>query len=322
MHKAIIVIFILLNSNLYLSHNIYLNMKKSIYQAVLLIIMIATGLSGCKKPETSNIGTNASLFWKKDSIQITEIISEKANQYQTVGHHGPAVENEFFALRMYFNNSGAIDVYSKKNIGLELEKGLWYPDSAMQVNGYGSDQYKVGSTIGLGGIRLWDGENVIEPIATKGRIARVFDEGPCSIMEMVALGVLYKKDSIDLLTRVSIFSGNRFARVDGFALCDQPVQFVTGINFHEGHDVFQADGFVGTWGKHPEDVALKPAELGAAIRYGEDVIVQKNKTDKQVLLISKPLKQIRSYITTASSKEQNINTLQAFKKLVESHNMH
>ncbi len=286
-----------------------------------LFSMVVVSVSACQEKDNSNSGTEASLFWKKDSLQVNEIISEKANQYQTIGHHGPAIENVYFALRMYFNNSGAIDVYSKQQTALELKRAYWYPDSSQQVNGYGSDQYKVGKTLGLGGIRLWDGENVINPVATKGRIARIADEGPCSIMEMMSLGVPYKNDTIDLLTRVSIFADNRFARVDAFALCNQEVQFVTGINFHTNHHVLQEEGYIISWGKHPEDVALDPAELGAAICYDMAGFVQINNTDNQVLLISKPTKQLRTYITTASSKEKNINTVGAFTKLVKNYKM-
>ncbi len=286
---------------------------------VTLFGMAILAVSACQELNKPTSGTDASLFWKKDSVQLTEIVSEKANQYQTVGHHGPAIENEYFGLRLYFNNSGAIDVYSKQHEGLELKRAFWYPDSAMQVNGYGSDQYKVGGSLGLGGIRLWDGENVVKPVATKGRIARIADEGPCSIMEMAALGVPYKNDTIDLLTRVSIFAGNRFARVDAFALCDQEVQFVTGINYHEDHQVVHEEGYILSWGKHPEDVALNPAELGAAIFYYEDDFLQKKNTGNQVLLISKPAKQLKTYLTSASSKEKNINTLEAFKELAKNY---
>ena len=57
--------------------------------------------------------TATSLFWRADSLQVSEIVSQQAVQYNFVGHHGPAVENSHCALRIYFNDSGAIDVYSK-----------------------------------------------------------------------------------------------------------------------------------------------------------------------------------------------------------------
>ena len=67
---------------------------------------------------TASAQTAHSLFWRSDSLQVDEIVSETANQYKKVGHHGPAVENTYMALRIYFNDSGAIDVYSKSGRGM------------------------------------------------------------------------------------------------------------------------------------------------------------------------------------------------------------
>ena len=64
--------------------------------------------------------TASSLFWRSDSLQVKEIVSETGDQYRKIGHHGPAVENSHMALRIYFNDSGAIDVYSKSGRGMEL----------------------------------------------------------------------------------------------------------------------------------------------------------------------------------------------------------
>lgn len=49
--------------------------------------------------------TDVSLFWRKDSLQQTEIFSAEGDLYRLVGHHGPAIENKFMALRLYFNHS-------------------------------------------------------------------------------------------------------------------------------------------------------------------------------------------------------------------------
>ncbi len=84
-------------------------------------------------------------------------------------HHGPAIENEWMGLRLYFSEIAAIDVYSKSNLGLELRQGRWYPTPSQQKNGWGSDYYKVGSTVGLGGVRLWDGDKVVslDPVSNR-----------------------------------------------------------------------------------------------------------------------------------------------------------
>ena len=112
--------------------------------------------------------TATSLFRLTDSLQVSEIASSRAVQYYSTGHHGPAIENSACALRIYFNDSGAIDVYSKSGARMELLEYLWYPDSRQQEEeGAGRDEYLVGRTLGLGGIALWDGNEVVRLKATK-----------------------------------------------------------------------------------------------------------------------------------------------------------
>ena len=136
--------------------------------------------------------TATSLFWRSDSLQVNEIVSETGDQYRKVGHHGPAIENSHMILRLYFNDSGAIDLYSKSGRGMELERYLWYPDAEQQAAGAGVDGYIVGKTVGCGGIALWDGEKEVKLVATKGRTARVGDTKKGSYVEMIAYGVEYK----------------------------------------------------------------------------------------------------------------------------------
>jgi hypothetical protein len=50
---------------------------------------------------------------------VEEISDPSGDLFRTIGHHGPAVENEWLALRIYFDFKTAIDVYSKVTPGLE-----------------------------------------------------------------------------------------------------------------------------------------------------------------------------------------------------------
>jgi len=132
----------------------------------------------------SQNNTDVSLFMKKHpEKQLGEVSSESGDMYKTLGHHGPAIENEFMALRLYFNYKAAIDVYSKTKPGLELSKAKWYTSPEQQKQGWGADYYKVGETIGLGGVRLWDGEKVLHLNPVSGRYSRVVKEGMVSFVE-------------------------------------------------------------------------------------------------------------------------------------------
>jgi len=149
--------------------------------------------------------------------------------------------------------------------------------------------YQAGETVGLGGIRLWDGEKVVNLNPVSERSARVVKEGMVSFIEMLSKDVPYKNRKVDILVRVTVYSGIRKAKVEAMALSDENVQFVTGINYFEGQKTSWEDNYLLVWGEHPEDVAAEKVELGAAITFNPDDFVERTDDGQQKLLISKHL---------------------------------
>jgi len=262
--------------------------------------------------------TEVSLFLRSDSLYIEDVASESGDLFQSLGHHGPAIENEWLGLRLYFDQKAAIDVYSKAKPGLELLEAKWYPTPEQQENGWGADYYKAGTTVGLGGVRLWDGEKVVPLEPVTKRYAKVVKEEISSYMEMLSEGVPYKDGKVDVRVRVTVFSGKREAKVEASVLGDDPVQFVTGINYWDGQEVIKGDNYIATWGLHPEDVAAETIELGAAFIYKPGDYVKAIDDSTQHLLVSKPVRTLATWITAASEKETEINTLDKLKAHVES----
>lgn len=288
--------------------DVIINFIKMKYLLIICIAVISASIS------TAQNNTDISLKWKESDKQETIIESETGDLFDKLAHHGPAIENEFLGLRLYFNYKCAIDVYNKTRPGLELEEGGWYPTPEQQQEGWGADQYKAGSTVGCGGIRLWDGEKVVFLDPVSKRTARVGKEANISYMEMLSEGVPYKGDSIDVLIRVTVFSGIRAAKVEAFALSDKPVQFLTGINHHPDTKTKEGANYICTWGIHPEDVAAYQLAIGAAILFNPDDFVSMNKEEKEYQLISKPAKYLETWISSSCEKEQELNT---FEKLIE-----
>lgn len=257
--------------------------------------------------------TDVSLFLRSDSTRyLDHVSSESGDLYNALGHHGPAIENEWLGLRLYFDKKAAIDVYSKANRGLELCRYRWYPTPEEQLKGKGADYYKVGPTVGLGGIRLWDGEKVIPLDPVSNRSARVVKEGAGSFMEMLSEDVPYRNGNVDILVRVTVYSGLRKAKVEAFALSDEQVEFVTGINYHPGQQVVVEEDCIFTWGLHPEDVAAEKVELGAAIFLNPDDYSRRMDDGNQHIFISKPSRYLSYWISSANGKEPVINTLDRF----------
>jgi hypothetical protein len=261
--------------------------------------------------------TDISLMWKNSDKQETQISSETGNLYNDVAHHGPAIENEWIGLRFYFDQKVSIDVYNKTRKGLELKEAKWYPTVEQQKQGWGADQYKVGSTVGCGGVRLWDGEKEVFLNPVSKRTAHVRKEANISYMEMLSEDIPYKGDTIDVLVRATVFSGIRAAKVEAFALCDEPVQFFTGLNYHPRTETKQGKNYICTWGIHPEDVAAFEVNIGAAIIFNPDDFTSIQKEEKQYVLISKPTKYLETWISSSSEKESELNSMEKFVNYLE-----
>lgn len=258
--------------------------------------------------------TSVSLFWRSDSLQVSEIVSDVGNQYKKVGHHGPAVENSHMALRIYFNDSGAIDLYSKSGRGMELDEYKWYPSPEKQEElGLGCDEYRVGKTVGLGGIALWDGEKEVKLVASKGRTARVGKTKKGAYAEMIAYGVEYKGETVDVSIRIDMTDKDRVARITATELSGKKVSFLTGVNFHEGQRVVVEDEYVSVWGVHPADVSQSPIPIGAGMFFAPKLFSTVEKTDNMVRLISKPASEISTRVVAASTKEAELNSARRFE---------
>lgn len=286
-----------------------MNRPSLIYAAALLLTITAA---------TAGAQTARSLFMRSDSLEVPEIVSPEPVIYNKVGHHGPAVENRASAFRLYFNDSGAIDVYSKSGKQMELEKYLWYPtEQQQQEEGAGCDEYMVGKTVGLGGIALWDGEKEVK-LEAERRTGRVGATRRGSYAEIIAYGVPYMGEKVDISMRIDVRNRSRVARVTARELNGREVRFLTGVNYHPGHVLgTERRGRLWTWGTHPADVSQAPIPLGAAIFFRPSRFGAPEKTADMLRIISKPCRRIRTRIVAASTKEEELGTLEKFKAYVE-----
>ena len=275
-------------------------------------IRIFTILLLCFIASVASAQTARSLFRLSDSLQVIEVASELPCIAEELGHEGPAIENSHMALRMRFDDSGAIDVYSKSGRGMELMQYLWATTKGQcDTLHVGYDAYEVGATLGLGGVALWDGNEVVRLDATKGRTAKVGDTGKGVYMEMVSYGVPYKGEYVDISVRVDVVAKSRVAVVTAKELSGSKVNFVTGVNYHPGQKVMETPGVVSVWGPHP--VGEGAFAVGAGMLYSEKLFQTSEKTEDMVRLISKPSSKVSMKIISASTKEAELNNAKRFE---------
>ena len=194
-----------------------------------------------------------------------------------------------------------------------LESYGWYPTAQQQEEGAGCDEYMVGKTVGLGGIALWDGEKEVKLTATKGRTARVGHTKSGSYAEMIAYGVPYQEDTVDISIRIDMTRRTRDAQVTATELSGKPVMFLTGVNYHHGQTVKCGDGFIFAWGVHPADVAESPVPVGAGMFFRPSDFGPMEVTEDMVRIVSKPTSSICTTVVAASTKEAELNTVRRFE---------
>lgn len=276
----------------------------------LILVLSALALTYVSMAQTA-----VSLFWKSDSLQVSEVVSETADLYDELGHGGPAVENSHMILRLLFNDSGAVDVYSKSGRGMELARYGWYPTAEQQeLERAGADAYEVGNTIGCGGFALWDGEKEVRLVANRGRTARVGETKKGSYVEMTAYGVEYMGDLVDIMVRIDVNVKSRLASVSAKELSGKKVRFLTGVNFHEGQKVIVDKKHVAVWGQHPVEGTAFP--VGAAVLFSDKAFPTVERTGDMVRIISEPAEEVKTRILASSTKEAELNSAKRFEEYV------
>ena len=90
------------------------------------------------------------------------------------------------------------------------------------------------------------------------------------------------------------------------------MQFLTGINYHEGETVVIGESYAYVWGVHPANVSENPKPVGAGISFNSKKFESVTKTENMVRLVSLPASSVTTKLTGASTKEAELNTAKRF----------
>ena len=232
---------------------------------------------------------NAQMWWKNEDKSLSErdtLFSFKDDMYRKLHHHGPAIESDKAAYRVYFDKKQTIDTYGKKAEQLELRRSMWYSTPEQLAEGFGHDNLRVFGSIGVGVLKGWDAEKGMPHITDfKRREARVVAKGPVrAIMEMRVEGWNYCGRELNMTSRYIIYAGHSDVvvqnRLEGNF---EGLTFVTGVMKMRDTRVLRGKRAVAQIGAdHPENDYNKwPMETVAlAVALPEGVQVLSQQDDK------------------------------------------
>lgn len=179
---------------------------------------------------------------------------------------GVGWESDLVAYRLYLDERMAVDIFGKKTPGPVLDKIGQGVDNYHDMAPWGMDIFKVGETVGIGGVgRLRDGK--AGQLGASTIHAEVLESGrDTAIVEVVNTGLSEGKST--LRTRYAIRRGSALTRVTAVG-DSQGGALLTGLVKHDGVEVIAsppgADGwaYLATYGKQ----SLAGDGLGIAVFY-------------------------------------------------------
>lgn len=221
-----------------------------------------------------------------------------SNIYNQMHHHGPAMESELVAYRLYFDHKQTVDIYGKFNKGFEIKDSQFYPTDEQLARGFGDDVLRVGGSCGAGALKGWNGQKAvhIEPVNTLTE--RIIAYGPVrTISEIEVTDWQYQGSELNMTTRYTLYAGHRDLKIEAFF--DTPLKdqvFCTGVQDIQG-SVSHSDhqGLIACWGRDwPVNDTVKYAkETVGLATYIPQKYVKAEVKDKP------------NYLYTVSAKEEN-----------------
>ena len=227
----------------------------------------------------------------KQNLYISELtVDNGTNPYWCLHHHGAAFENNMVAYRIYFDHRQTVDIYGKYKKRLELKETQFYPDNTQKATGYGDDVLWVGSTLGLGTLRGWDGKQPTMLENVDKRSQKIIARGPIrTIVEVKDKGWTPQgmTHPIDMTALYTLYAGRRECSIDvTFNKPAKGYSFSTGIiNVKNSTEYSDNKGLRGCWGTDwpvsaKDSAGHKRETVGLGIYIPSEYIVSEEPANK------------------------------------------
>lgn len=227
-------------------------------------------------------------------------------------YEGPGWESEKVGYRFYLDWRNATDIFGKKVNELVLHKVgtndvIAKDDSYHEMQEWGMDIFKVGSTLGIGSIGMMD-KDKIEMVSKTDQVScEISFNGPL-LSEVVTKynGWLVGENKYDLISKLSISSGSRITNVN-LEINENAPNIITGLAKHNNTEFFKssADGdwqYIALWGKQ----TLADDNLGIVLFYKKSDLIKQSEDEINHFVSLKPNNKIVNYAYAAAwEKEPN-----------------
>jgi hypothetical protein len=256
------------------------------------------------------------------NVNFLRVPFEHTDHSFFIRYEGPGWESDKIGFRFYLDWRNAIDIFGKLTDTMVLQRvGLDGFDSYHNLSAWGMDNFKVGKSLGLGSIAMWENNEVNMVSVTDSVTCTISINGPVeSMIETNYYGWNVNNKKRNIVSKLIIYGGSRMTchkiYFDG-----DPSTLCTGLNKDPVNSkliIKKSDkgwSYMATWGKQ----SLNNDNLGIAVIVKTEDLVQFAEDDLSYVAVLNPEKNsLEYYLMAAWEKEQNgIKTETEFVKYLD-----
>lgn len=238
-------------------------------------------------------------------------------------YEGPGWESEKVGYRFYLDWRNATDIFGKKkdhlilaNVGIHdtVAKG----DSYHSMQAWGMDIFKVGSSLGIGSVGMWNDNKVNMVSKTDSIYCEITQNGPIkSEVKTDYFGWNIGDKKYNLVSKLSITAGSRLTKNE-IQISDYAENIVTGFAKYPGTQYFKSDAagewaYIALYGK--QTLVSAEDKLGIAILYKTTNQPELTEDDLSYIIKIKPERGNTEYYFCAAweQEENGIKNFEQFK---------
>jgi len=238
-------------------------------------------------------------------------------------YEGPGWESEKVGYRFYLDWRNATDIFGKKKdqlvlVNIGVHDTVAKDDSYHSMQEWGMDIFKVGNSLGIGSVGMWQDGKVSMVSKTDSIYCEITQNGPIkSEVKTNYFGWKVGEKKFNLESKLSITAGSRLSKNE-IHISDDPSNIVTGLAKYPGTQFFKSDisgewAYIGLYGN--QTLVSAEDKLGIAVFYKIKNLQELSEDDLSYIVKLKPEnKKVDYYFCAAWEQEENaIKNIDEFK---------
>jgi len=256
------------------------------------------------------------------NVRYLRVPPEHTDHSFYIRYEGPGWESDKVGYRFYLDWRNATDIFGKKTPDMVLQNvGLDGFDSYHAMLDWGMDILKVGESLGIGSLAMWQDGKAGRVLQTDSINCAVVANGAVqSRIQTKYFGWKVGEKSYNLVSNLSITAGSRLTK-HTVQISGAPENLCTGIVKLDSTQLFSSPDtntgwvYLATYGKQ----SLANDKLGMAVLYRKNDLIKLTEDQHSRVVVLKPQNgELNYYFLGAWEQEPNgIKTAEEFKAYLD-----